>query len=231
MIDLHVVDLDAARVDEARYCGVLDDEERARIDRTIIPEIRRRRALGRATLRRLIAQKLAVDPRALAFEYGDVGKPSVRGHRIEFNVSDSGALWVCAVGGGAPLGVDVEVARDNVDIEGVGRRVYVERERAQIEARPEHDRRATFYRLWTLKESYMKAVGLGFHLEPSSFEFTGFSSPKSTPKLVASAQRPRDVGVATSVLVTSPPGTTIALTRMAPGPLEIAPQPLELERF
>ncbi|MFI5300954.1 MAG: 4'-phosphopantetheinyl transferase family protein, partial [Polyangiales bacterium] len=228
MIDLFVADLDDASVDEARYCEVLDDSERARIDRTIVPVIRRRRALGRAAQRRLLGARLGVDPRALAFDYGEVGKPSLRSHALAFNVSDSAGSWVCVVGGDVALGVDVELTRDRVDIDGVGRRVYVDRELAQIAALPADARRAAFYRLWTLKESYMKAVGLGFHLEPTSFEFDGFSSVELHPRLIASTRRSIDVDVATSALLSPRERVTIAVTRMSPEPLVCVVTPLRL---
>jgi 4'-phosphopantetheinyl transferase len=50
-----------------------------------------------------------------------------------------------------------------------------------LTALPEAERRPAFFTLWTLKESYMKAVGLGMALPLRSFWFC--FDPTGTPSL------------------------------------------------
>ena len=87
-------------------------------------------------------------------------KPRLKGAKgVEFNISHTKGLVVCAVADRA-LGVDTERIRPFK--EGLMRRVCSESERGFVlEGRSEAARQERFFRLWTLKESYAKAIGRG----------------------------------------------------------------------
>ena len=94
------------------------------------------------------------------------GKPYLPGEDIYFNLSHAGTFAVCAVSC-APVGCDVELIR--AYLPAVARR-FDPAEARLLEEEPDEARRAElFFRLWTLKESYMKAVGEGISLGLSSF--------------------------------------------------------------
>lgn len=103
-----------------------------------------------------------------------VGKIKIAGHGkpyLEsgefFNIAHSGNFVVLAVDS-EPVGVDIEQRRAR-NYEGIAHISFHEKEQAQLKRSA--NRQKTFYDLWTLKESYMKAVGRGFNLPPSSFYF------------------------------------------------------------
>lgn len=87
-------------------------------------------------------------------------KPCLKGAEdVEFNISHTRGLVVCAVADRA-LGVDTERIRPFK--EGLMRRVCSESERGFVlEGRSEAARQERFFRLWTLKESFVKAIGRG----------------------------------------------------------------------
>lgn len=87
-------------------------------------------------------------------------KPRLKGAKgVEFNISHTKGLVVCAVADRA-LGVDTEQIRPFKA--GLMRRVCSGAERSFVMAgRSEAERRERFFRLWTLKESYAKAIGRG----------------------------------------------------------------------
>ena len=116
------------------------------------------RALGDAGLR---AGEYAVTPE------GKPWFPDLPDFR--FSLSHSGETVICAVGD-EELGCDVERVRD-FDLQ-LAKRFFHPEEGAWIFSLPEEERRDAFFRLWTLKESYMKAVGLGFSLPMSEFAFS-----------------------------------------------------------
>jgi len=77
------------------------------------------------------------------------------------NLSHSGRYAVCA-GGTAPVGVDVEAQRDDVRTEPFARRFFSPSEQDYLFSfAAEADRKEAFFRLWVLKESFLKAVGVG----------------------------------------------------------------------
>ena len=80
---------------------------------------------------------------------------------LHFNLSHSGKWVVCAVAD-QPIGIDIEKISHPMD--DVIQRFFSPAERAYIDAFTPAERPAAFCELWVLKESYMKATGLGFHL-------------------------------------------------------------------
>lgn len=95
------------------------------------------------------------------------GKPYFPDHgRIYFNISHSAGMVVCALTG-VELGVDIDHVR-RVG-EGLYDKVLSAKEREWVARQPE--REEAFIRLWTLKESYVKAIGEGIAAELSSIEF------------------------------------------------------------
>ena len=94
-----------------------------------------------------------------------------------FSISHSGSVCILACGDAANIGADIEVSNErHID---VAKRVCTESELAWMN---ERDREERFFRIWTWKESVMKAVGMGLGLDPRSFEVLPFAQKK--PALV-----------------------------------------------
>ena len=85
---------------------------------------------------------------------------------IHFNLSHSGEWAVCAISS-SPVGVDIqhcdEGRRD------VASRFFHREEIRYLDSLPQFRRDEGFYRLWTLKESFVKATGRGLDLPLRSF--------------------------------------------------------------
>ncbi len=172
-IILHV-DLAPDSERETRAFDLLDDEERARWHRFLAVGARRQFALCRAALRVGLAERLGCANRALSFAYLEHGKPfaTVNGRRADvgFNVSHSGRHGLIAIGAHDRLGVDVEERVSKRDLEGIGSLVYRSTERCLLAAATGRKKVHLFYRLWSMKEALIKALGSGFSLNPSGFE-------------------------------------------------------------
>lgn len=105
----------------------------------------------------------------IAYTYGAAGKPYLAGQSgVYFSLSHSGSRVLCAVSE-HELGADIQTV-------GSSRLRIAERYFCQSEYRhialqtTEEAKRALFYRYWTLKESFVKAVGLGLRLPLREFE-------------------------------------------------------------
>lgn len=96
---------------------------------------------------------------------GERGKPMVEG--LEFSLSHSGNMVVCAVSE-EPVGCDVEEIRKAP--KGVAERYFSEGEQAYLSqlSGDEYDRE--FFRLWTMKESYVKMTGEGLRVPFDEYE-------------------------------------------------------------
>ena len=167
------VDLAPHAEREARALSLLDDEEGKRWRRFLSERARRDFALCRAALRASLCDRLGCENRVLSFGYGEHGKPFARIYgaraRIGFNVSHSGRHGLIAIAAHDCLGVDVEERVAQRDLEGIGSLVYGPAERRLLAAAG-REKVHLFYRLWSMKEALIKAIGAGFSLSPSRFE-------------------------------------------------------------
>jgi 4'-phosphopantetheinyl transferase len=70
------------------------------------------------------------------------------------------------------VGIDAEEATRGADVDGVAARFFAPAERETLLRLPEGARRYRFFELWTLKESLLKALGLGLSHPLEDLAFT-----------------------------------------------------------
>ena len=150
----------------ARLETLLDRAETERADRFRFARHRRRFVVRRGVLRSLLGNYLGRDPGTLRFEEGPKGKPSLSraddpSGRLRFNLTDSEELALVAVGEQDELGVDVESLARASDLEGIAERFFSKAEHRALSAMPGPERTGGFFRAWTRKEAYLKAIGTG----------------------------------------------------------------------
>lgn len=126
----------------------------------------KRLALGAGVLLSYGLKKAGIAELPEAFLYGENGKPYIDGQDVFFSLSHSGNWALCAVSD-CEVGCDIERIKP-VDIK-LARR-FSPGEYASILRADEEKRQSLFYRFWTLKESFMKATGLGFSLPLEQFQ-------------------------------------------------------------
>lgn len=162
-IDLWQIDLEVTEQEFIQCCEHLSEEDIDAAGSLARNEVRRRFGAARAGVRRILAAYVSCLPRALEIRRTAHGKPFVRGGPC-FSVTHSGGLAFCAVGATRALGIDVERLRPVPDMQKIVHRWFNEAERREWESAQEPSE-ATFFRLWTLKEAYLKAVGVGLSEE------------------------------------------------------------------
>lgn len=150
--------------------GLLSEEELARADRFRFATDRDAFTIARATLRLMIARYTGDDPRQIRFNYAPHGKPSIiTKQKLSFNLSHSGGLALYAFADDRELGVDIEQFRVMSDLEQVARHFFSKGEVEDLFSLPEEERPAAFFRCWTRKEAFVKALGDGLSLPLDSF--------------------------------------------------------------
>lgn len=146
----------------------LSEDERARAARFHFPEHARRYTNARAALRAILGNIVNAPPADLVFVYGAHGKPALPGGP-EFNLSHSADLALIAVAS-EPIGLDLEVIRENVRCLDLAERFFTAKETAALRTLTGDHQRHGFFQLWTAKEARMKATGEGLSLSPSTLE-------------------------------------------------------------
>lgn len=135
-----------------------------RKEKALRPEqpLKRRQSAGAALLLKSVLKRHAWDCSEL--KYGHKGKPLAEG--IFFNLSHSEELVICAVADGA-VGCDIE--KTGAPREKVAERYFAPTELEYIRSFPDGERAKAFFRLWTMKESYLKMSGEGLSVPLNSF--------------------------------------------------------------
>lgn len=148
----------------AALFATLSPEERVRAERYRFDLHRGRFIVARGLLRRLLGRYLEVPPEAVQIGYEAGGKPLLVGlpptsPPITFNLTHSEERALYAFGMEHRIGVDLEEVAAPRNLDGLARRICSPRELAALEESPERAR--NLLTLWTAKEAYLKASGIG----------------------------------------------------------------------
>ncbi|MGA9130662.1 MAG: 4'-phosphopantetheinyl transferase superfamily protein, partial [Candidatus Sulfotelmatobacter sp.] len=173
-VQLWRVDLEAIRSDESRWQSVLSPDESKRASRFHFVSDRQRFVASRALLRTILGAYLTAHANDLSFSYSEEKKPSLGSAHADsgltFNVSHSGAIALYAFTRRREIGVDVEQARRDFDVERIARRFFSPREQRRLADFSAEERVDAFFRCWTRKEAYIKATGKGLSLPLTQFD-------------------------------------------------------------
>ena len=135
------------------------------------PVNRTRSAIGELLSSWALSRFKGIKPGEAVISYGKNGKPFLESHPdIHFNISHSGEYVVCAV---ADHEVGIDVERVRAYNHRVAERFFSKAELADLEALEGENRLNYFFVLWTIKESYLKALGRGLTKSLSSFTVAG----------------------------------------------------------
>jgi len=122
---------------------------------------------GELLARYSVGEYLGKPDQQIDLIYGEKGKPHIGNvNGVHFNISHSGHYVVCAVAP-AELGIDVERVR-KVNLR-VAERFFSSPEIHDLMEQAEEYRMHYFITLWTIKESYLKAIGSGLTQHLNSF--------------------------------------------------------------
>lgn len=145
----------------------VSDEKQSQVHRFYHFEDSQRALIGNVLARYAVCKALHIKNTDIVFGKNQYGKPLLlNSSLIDFNISHSGNWVVCAVSDGQ-VGIDVEVVR-NTDFE-IARRFFSPDEYTALLNRPADERQTYFYKIWTIKESYIKAEGKGLSIPLDSF--------------------------------------------------------------
>jgi 4'-phosphopantetheinyl transferase len=158
------------------YDKLLADNERAKQARFHFASDRHRYLVTRVLVRTVLSRYASVDPRDWIFATNDFGRPyvantseAIRG--LSFNVSHTNGLILVGVTKGAALGVDVENTGVREVYTGIADRYFSTIEVADLRSLPKPQQHKRFFDIWTLKESYIKARGMGLAIPLDAFSF------------------------------------------------------------
>lgn len=158
-------------IDECIFKDVLsnlDDDKKKRITKAYFIDDKFRLMLAEVLIRLIIIKKLGLQNNSIIFKRGQNGKPYLENNlNFNFNISHSGHWVICAISDIA-IGIDIEEIQ-SIEFKDIAHRFFSQKETSFILNSDEAVRLKNFYRIWTLKESYIKADGRGLALPLKAF--------------------------------------------------------------
>jgi 4'-phosphopantetheinyl transferase len=171
--------------DIARLSRCLSPEEKRRAGRLKVAERRATFIYNRAMLRSILANYADVEPDQVPLTTTAEGKPiwDDAACSLSFNLAHCGDLAILAVSARRLVGVDVEAFDRRANYEALARQALSPRELAAYQQLPENDQPAAFLRIWTRKEAFLKAVGVGLGRPLAEIEVS--FRPTEQPEILA----------------------------------------------
>jgi 4'-phosphopantetheinyl transferase len=163
--------------DASQFGALLSAAERDRLVRYRFADHQRRFQIGHGALRLILAGYLEADPASLDYRQGPRGKPYLVGDGLSFNLSHSGKLALIGVSK-QELGLDIEKVRHLESLTQIAQRHFSDAEYKKLDALDGQARELAFYRCWTRKEAYIKALGEGLSMALDSFDVSLGSEPE-----------------------------------------------------
>jgi len=192
--EVHLWSAAVSELDDPDTCAeawaVLPTGEQDHVGRFQFEHDRNAFLASRSLRRRVLSHYAAVDPGQWQFKVNEHGRPRIAfpllDETLEFNCSKSTDMVICAVTRGTPVGVDIERVDRRVP-GGLAESTFAPSERAALAAQPQNEQETQFFTYWTLKESYLKARGLGLSLPLDSIAFSIADRPRLAAQMVFSA--------------------------------------------
>lgn len=167
-------DTDWTQQDLERFERCMNEEERARGSRYRMQRDARAHVVTRAMVRTLLSAYAGRSPGEWHFEQGAYGKPSVAAELncpVRFNVSHARGRIACAFALDREVGIDVENAERTVEALRLSHRFFSPTEAATLAELPAEQRQRRFFTYWTLKEAFIKVIGMGLAMPLDQFSF------------------------------------------------------------
>jgi 4'-phosphopantetheinyl transferase len=159
--------------------ALLTQEERDRASRYRLAKDRDRFIARRSMLRQILARYLEREPHEVQFHTGKFGRLELANSchaKLGFSVAHSQGVALIAVARTCCIGVDLEYVRPLPELDMMIDECLSDPERCQIQALPQSLRLECFYRYWTCKEAYLKALGIGLNRRLDSIQVSFVAS-------------------------------------------------------
>ncbi|MCO7127522.1 4'-phosphopantetheinyl transferase superfamily protein [Sporolactobacillus shoreicorticis] len=166
IIAVHLGD-NLMQTDISKLISFVSETRKKQIKRFIREKDQCSSLIGELMVRRYLEIKLRMDSKNLTFNYNKYGKPFLKHiNNFQFNISHSGDWVVCAFDK-KPIGVDIERVT-SVDL-CIAKKFFSKKEYYQLLQKNPKEKLSSFFKYWTAKESYIKAIGKGLSMPLNSF--------------------------------------------------------------
>lgn len=155
-----------------RCSSLIDERERTRMASFRFAADRRSYLVAHGLLRSTLSDFGDVDPEAWRFVAAEGERPELHpshGSRLRFNLSHTRSAVACAIAIDRDVGVDVESIPTGRAVGELAAHAFSAAEQESLASLSDTARGSHFLEIWTLKEAYIKARGVGLGLPLDAF--------------------------------------------------------------
>jgi 4'-phosphopantetheinyl transferase len=163
--EIHIWRVKANESNAALLVSTVTDTEHAHAKCFRLPASRNEFIVARGFIRFVLSRYLGILAGSVPFREGQHGKPELAsqasGPRLTFNLSHSRGVILVAITVGHEVGIDIEFLDSNVHFNEIAGRVFSPLEERWLSQLPDDARQLNYFRCWTRKEAFVKALGEG----------------------------------------------------------------------
>lgn len=166
-VDLYEIHLPAFIQDTDRFYSYLSVEEKKRVDDMYDQNRRSFFIVSNGFRRVILSRYISITPAEIQFRTNQYGKPFISNQNpdgVTFNTSHSHEKLLFGICKNRDIGVDIQFESDNFPEMKIANRVFGSVDSSYLAKFSGDELRHEFFRIWSLKEAYCKALGLGFSL-------------------------------------------------------------------
>ena len=191
-IHFYIIELDNLKPELPEIKSALSKSELETANKFKFNKDRERFIITRYLLRKILSNYLYIPPKEIQIITNQYGKPkldSELNNNIQFNVSHSGDFAIFAINLFNEIGVDIEKIDNTINHLEIADNYFSTDEIAYLNASTcQSEIAEKFFRIWTRKESLLKAIGIGLlpDLKKISVIENRFHDNELSPNLKAS---------------------------------------------
>lgn len=157
----------------ANFYKLLSYDEHKRTSQYHFEKDRKNFIIARGILRSIISRYLLITPEEIKFSYNAYGKPYLNPKNngpLYFNISHSADLILYIFSKNNEVGIDVENIHPIDNFENIAEQFFSPRENIKLKSVPASLRLNSFFKCWTRKEAFIKAIGNGLSYPLHEFD-------------------------------------------------------------
>ncbi|MDD1724018.1 MAG: 4'-phosphopantetheinyl transferase superfamily protein [Methanospirillum sp.] len=164
-VAIYEIDMSVLLSLSSSYASLLPESERAKAAGKFHEEDRLFTLCSYGIRRVLLSRYTGISPEEISFGEDPYGKPFIRNRNsylISFNVSHSKDRFLMGICRNRDIGVDIQQIDPGIPVMKIARRFFQPVDYGYLASLPGDELISEFYRIWTMKEACIKAVGKGF---------------------------------------------------------------------
>ena len=163
--EIHIWRLNANDPNVALLASNATEAEQSHAKRYRLPASRNEFIVARGFIRFVLGRYLSIPPGSVRIRAGQHGKPELAGDfhrdRLTFNLAHSAGVILVAITVGHQIGIDIEFLDSKVQFSEIARTIFSQTEQSWLSQLPDDQRQLNYFRCWTRKEAFVKALGEG----------------------------------------------------------------------